>query len=292
VCAYGEALVQADTNRIGSTEALGLDETLFVRVGRYKSKQWATSIVDVTNRYLLDVVPGRDATAACRWLSVRGESWCDQIQWASLDMSGPYKTVFDTMTPDAIQVVDRFHVIKNANTRVDECRRRVQNLTLGHRGRKGDPLYRIRKALTRAVEKLDVKTLNRVLLLDRVGDGSDELYFCWRTKEAVRSIYTQPDKKQAKQYLDDLIDLASSEGFGPETNTLARTLSKWRTQILNWHQARISNGPTEAANNLIKRIKRIGFGFRSFTNYRIRVLLYAGKPNWDLLDTVKPPQIR
>ena len=54
----------------------------------------------------------------------------------------------------------------------------------------------------------------------------------------------------------------------------------------------VSNGPTEAANNLIKRIKRIGFGFRSFANYRIRVLLYAGRPNWDLLTTVDPAEIR
>jgi len=55
-----------------------------------------------------------------------------------------------------------------------------------------------------------------------------------------------------------------------------------------WHHASVTNGPTEAMNNLIKRIKRIGFGFRLFTNYRIRVLLYAGKPNWDLLATIRP----
>jgi hypothetical protein len=41
-------------------------------------------------------------------------------------------------------------------------------------------------------------------------------------------------------------------------------------------------------NNLIKRIKRIGFGFRRLRNYRIRALLYAGRPNWDLLPLVEP----
>ena len=61
-----------------------------------------------------------------------------------------------------------------------------------------------------------------------------------------------------------------------------------KAQICAWHVARVSNGPTEAANNLIKRIKRVGFGFTRFANYRIRVLLYAGKPNWDLLATVTP----
>jgi hypothetical protein len=41
-------------------------------------------------------------------------------------------------------------------------------------------------------------------------------------------------------------------------------------------------------NNLIKRIKRVAFGLVSFRNYRIRALLYAGKPNWSLLGTVSP----
>ena len=50
----------------------------------------------------------------------------------------------------------------------------------------------------------------------------------------------------------------------------------------------ISNGPTEGANNLIKRVKRVAFGFRSFRNFRVRVLLYAGKLDWSKLATVIP----
>ena len=48
--------------------------------------------------------------------------------------------------------------------------------------------------------------------------------------------------------------------------------------------------PTEAANNLIKRVKRSAFGFTNFDNYRIRALLYAGKPDWALLETLTPTQ--
>jgi transposase len=48
----------------------------------------------------------------------------------------------------------------------------------------------------------------------------------------------------------------------------------------------VTNGPTEAINNLIKRIERIGFGFRRLGHYRVRALLYAGRPNWDLLPAV------
>lgn len=69
---------------------------------------------------------------------------------------------------------------------------------------------------------------------------------------------------------------------------LGRTIDRWRTQIAAWHRSRVSNGTTEAANNLIKRVKRVAFGFRRFAHDRIRALLYAGKPNWDLLASVTP----
>ena len=65
-------------------------------------------------------------------------------------MSGPYRAVFDKMLPHVIQVADPFHVCKLANSKLDECRRRVQNETLGHRGHKADPLYRCRWLLLAA----------------------------------------------------------------------------------------------------------------------------------------------
>lgn len=73
-----------------------------------------------------------------------------------------------------------------------------------------------------------------------------------------------------------------------EVRSLGRTLIRWKQQIVAWHHAHVSNGPTEAVNNLIKRVKRAAFGFTSFRNYRIRSLLYAGKPNWDLMATITP----
>ena len=69
---------------------------------------------------------------------------------------------------------------------------------------------------------------------------------------------------------------------------MGRTLLCWLTQITNWHRGRVSNGPTEAINNLIKRIKRILVRVPRFRNYRIRVLLYSGRPNWNLLPHHQP----
>src|SRR3954468_19081809 len=44
-----------------------------------------------------------------------------------------------------IAVLDAFHVVKRGTQVVDEVRRRVQQDTLGHRGYKDDPLYKIRR---------------------------------------------------------------------------------------------------------------------------------------------------
>ena len=71
-----------------------------------------------------------------------------------------------------------------------------------------------------------------------------------------------------------------------EIRRVGATIQRWFEKIWNYHLARVSNGPTEALNNLIKRVKRVGYGFRNFRNYRVRALLYAGKPDWRLLGSI------
>jgi transposase len=172
--------------------------------------------------------------------------------------------------------------------KLDECRRRVQNTTLGHRGRKPDPLYRARRLLTKAHERLDERGEQKLLGLLEAGDPHGEVRMTWHAKEAIRSIYDITDPNLATEFLDELARDMCDDSHPDEVRSLGRTLRRWRDQILAWHDASVSNGPTEAINNLIKRIKRVGFGFRKFTHYRIRVLLYTGKPNWDLLASVTP----
>lgn len=111
---------------------------------------------------------------------------------------------------------------------------------------------------------------------------------CWHAKETVHELYDISDPTLAAAYLDELVVDMADDDMPEELRSLSGTLSRWRDHILAWHKASVTNGPTESMNNLIKRVKRIGFGFRRFDHYRIRVLLYAGKPNWDLLATVTP----
>lgn len=279
---YGTPLIE-DPHRIGSVTAIGLDEVLFCRFGPFKQRAWSTQVVDVARGQLLDVVPGRDAASTCAWFAERPLEWCESIRWATLDLSGPYRAVFDTMLPHATQIADPFHVVKLANFVLDETRRRVQNETCGHRGRKTDPLYRIRKLMTIAHERLDDTNNAKLRGLLEAGDPGGEVRTAWHAKEVVREIYTIDNPDVAAEFVAQLgIDL-QDESCPPEVQRLGRTIVRWRHQIAAWHQARHTNAPTEAINNLIKRIKRVAFGITNWQNYRTRALLYAGRPDWSLL---------
>ena len=288
VVAYGEALLDADHHRIGEVDAVGLDEVLMVRRGTYHRQHFTTQLVDVRRAQLLDVVPGRSSVEPMAWLAEAGPTFRDRIEFATMDLSGPYRKVFEVMTPKATLVADPFHVCKLANAKLDECRRRVQNETLGHRGRKSDPLYRCRRLLTRAKERLDDKGREKLAGLLRAGDPHGDVATMWEAKEAVSELYAHADPGLALEWVTQLGHDLQDADYPLEACSLGRTLIRWRKEIAAWHAARVSHGPTEAVNNLIKRVKRAAFGFTSFRNYRIRSLLYAGKPNWDLLATVTP----
>jgi transposase len=288
VVAHGDALLTADVDRVGTVYALSLDETLFKRDGPKRRQCWSTQLVDARSGQLLDVVEGRTADAPARWLASRDAAWRARIQWAVMDMSGPYRATFDTMLPDAVQVVDPFHVVKHANGKLDDCRRRVQQELLGHRGRKNDPLYRCRRLLVCAQERIAGPGEEKLQGLLRAGDPYGEVAYAWHAKEAVRFFYDIPNAELAGRYLTELAADLQDSTFPVEVRSLGRTLKRWHDQIVAWHRSRATNGPAEAINNLVKRVKRVAFGFRSFRNYRIRSLLYAGRPNWNLLDEVYP----
>jgi hypothetical protein len=100
----------------------------------------------------------------------------------------------------------------------------------------------------------------------------------WHAKETDRGIYAIDGPDQADRFVTELADDMPDHPI--EVRSLRRTLRRWHDPIVAWHHAYVSNGPTKAANNLIKRIRRIGLGFPHFTHYRLRALLHAGRPTW------------
>ncbi|MFP4636514.1 MAG: ISL3 family transposase [Nitriliruptoraceae bacterium] len=285
VVAYGLALVN-DPDRIGPVATLGLDETAFVRLGPYRRRLWSTQLVG--DNQLLDVVAGRDAAGACAWLAERPQGWLEGIEWVTLDLAGSYRSVADTMLPDATQVADPFHVVRAANERLDDTRRRVQQQVLGHRGRKHDPLYRTRRLLVMADERLDDHARDKRQGLLSAGDPKGHVRDAWMAKEAVREIYRIGDPDLALEWVSELADTLDDRTYCPEVRRLGRMLARWAPQIAAWHRSRASNGPVEAINSLAKRVKRVAFGITNWTHWRVRVLLYAGRPDWSKLATITP----
>lgn len=260
--------------------ALGLDETAFLAATAVRHTQFVTGLVDLKPAgggpaRLLDVVPGRSGKAVSDWLDERGQAWCAEVDVAALDPFRGYDTALRGGLPNATVVLDAFHAVKLAQNAIDDARRRVQQQTLGHRGRSGDPLYGIRRVLLRGAENLTVTAYIRLLAGLDAGDPDGHVAAAYIACQQLRNVYAAPDLDRARRRLHRFYE-ACTVGV-PELEKLGKTISAWQEQLLAYFTTGgISNGPTEAINLLIKRIKRVGFGFRNFDNYRLRLLLHCG----------------
>ncbi len=166
-----------------------------------------------------------------------------------------------------------------ANRALDQVRRRVNNTTLGHRGRRADPLYRIRRIALVGAERLDQNGWDRLIAGADNGDPTGELDAAWAAKELLRLVYHAGGSAAARRALTRFYTHVADHDDVAELVTLATTVSTWETEILAYHHTnRASNGPTEAVNLLIEKTRRIGHGFRNFNNYRLRLLLACGVP--------------
>ena len=288
VVEYGTPLVE-DPERVGPVRNLGVDETSFLAANRRHATVYATGLVDLNRRNLIDMVEGNAAADLRGWLDGQDPAWLAGIATVATDLAESFRAGLTGRLDHAVRVADPFHVVRVANRCVDAVRRRVQNETLGHRGRKHDPLYRIRKLLLAGAERLDDRGHQRVLLGLRVGDPHDELLGAWLAKESVRDIYLTNDIPEATVLIDKAIAGCRADDV-EEIRSLGHTLASWRTEILNHHRSGASNGPTEGLNLCIKKVKRCGHGFRTFEHYRLRVLLHAGGVTWPARP--HPPRIR
>jgi transposase len=281
---HGRPLLE-DPGRLDGVAALGLDETSFLKATRTAPTRYVTGLVDLERGRLLDVVADRTRAAVDGWLDARSRDWLAGVGTVALDPWRGYASALVASLSHARVVVDHFHAIRLANLVVDQVRRRVQQATLGHRGRKGDPLYRIRKLLLTAAEQLTGRGRARLRAALAVGDPFREVTAAWQGKELLRAVYAAADLAAARAALERFYRWCDGVQI-LELSRLARTVRAWQTEILAWHlTAGCSNGPTEAVNLLIKKVKRVGHGFRNFANYRLRLLLHCGV-RWQTHQTV------
>ena len=288
VIEHGTPLVD-DPDRVGPVRQLGVDETTYLSASRSHSTIYASALVDLEAKVLIDMVEGNSAADLRRWTKNADADWIAGIEVVATDLAESFRAGLSPKLDHAIRVADPFHVVRVGNRCVDKVRRRVQNETLGHRGRKDEPLYRIRKLLLAGTERLDERGHNRLLLGLRVGDPHDEVLGAWLAKESVRDVYLTEDPAVAALLLDKAIAGCAADDV-EEIGSLGSTLASWRTEILAHHATGASNGPTEGLNLCVKRVKRCGAGFKRFEHYRLRVLLHAGGVTWPTRP--RPPRIR
>ena len=267
-----------DPERVGPTAMVGFDETVMQPAHRRRRRRLVTAVVDVMSGQILDVFEGHDAKDLREWLAGMPQSWRQSVEVVSVDPHEGYRSALANteLLGDVTMVVDPFHIVRLANMAVTRCRQRVQQATVGHRGWSGDPLYNMRKLFLLGAERVDEAGWDRIWAAFRDGDPDGEVQDCWVAKEKVRDIYLTDDPTIAAVALDDAIAWCTAAESGPELRRLAKTLRRWRTEILAHHTTGASNGPVEAANLTIKQVKRSGRGFRNLANYRLRILLAGG----------------
>jgi transposase len=272
-----------DPDRLAGVEVLGVDEHIWHHTPKPgKGPKELTGMVDLTRRdgspaRLLDLVPGRSGKAYADWLASRGETFTAAVQIATLDPFRGYSNAIRDELEDATAVLDAFHVVKLSLTAMEETRRRVQQEQLGHRGRKHDPLYRIRNALRAGADKLTGRQIERIEAGLEAGDPTFEVTIAWRCYQQLRSAFTSASLTEGKAIALAVLDSFPSCPI-PEIARLGRTLRAWRDQFLAYFTTgRANNGGTEAINGIIELHRRIARGFRNPTNYRLRMILAAGR---------------
>ena len=189
-----------------------------------------------------------------------------------------FKTAAEEELPQATAVMDPFHVIRLAGDAVEKCRRRIQLKTLGHRGRKQDPLYKARRTLLTGADLLTDKQYDRIQdVFD--GDAHVEVEATWAFYQHMVAAYREPDRAQGKQIMQKVITKLSRAvpKALTELNTLGRTLKNRAEDILAYFdRPGTSNGPTEAINGRLEHLRGSALGFRNLTNYIARSLLESG----------------
>jgi transposase len=266
-------------------KVLGIDET---RRGKTKWEQdpdsgkwrltrdrWHTGFVDAAgNGGLLGQAEGRTVADVLAWLSTTPLTWRKNIRHVAIDMSATYRAAIRTGLPDAIVVVDHFHVVQLANKMLSTLRRRTTAEARGRRGRASDPEWKARRRLLRNREDLTDEQFAKMWnpLLDE-GQTGQTLLTAWIAKESLRKLLalarTGAGRHQVGHVRWKFLTWCADSDI-PEVVRLAVTVDRWWTEIAAFLDTGHSNAKSEGINRVIKLVARNAFGFRNAEDQRLR----------------------
>jgi transposase len=283
VLAEGKRVLIDDEHRLDGVKVIGVDEHVWRHTRR--GDKYVTVIIDLTGirdgtgpARLLDMVEGRSKQAFKTWLTEQDRAWRDGVEVVAMDGFTGFKTATTEELPEAVAVMDPFHVVRLAGDALDKCRRRVQQAIHGHRGMKNDPLYSARRTLHTGAGLLTDKQKDR--LVDLFADDAHvEVEATWGIYQRMIAAYREEDRRRGRELMFKLIE-STSAGVPKALNeiiTLGRTLKKRAADVLDYFdRPGTSNGPTEAINGRLEHLRGSALGFRNLTNYIARSLLETG----------------
>lgn len=242
------------------TQIIGIDE-----IAMHKGhKDFVVVITDITNKRVIDVLKDRKKAALETYMRGWNEEFRKAIKFVAIDLWGPYRSIVESMLPNAKAVADRFHVMQNINKALNNCRKQAKAESTDQEIWKGAKyaLLKNREDLTAEQEEILCKVLK----------ASENLRACYEFKESFRSIFNDSiDKEIASKKLSAwILDIMRREIVG--YYEFVGTILNWENNILNYFEDWVSSGFVEGVNNKIKLIKRKAFGFMNFENFRIKII--------------------
>ena len=234
---------------------IGIDEHSWLR-GR-TGRSFVSLVVDYDNKKIFEAVEGKTALGLSENLShIPGR---ERVKEVALDLCDPFKKFAREMFPNAKIVADHFHVVRLLNPALNKARTEITGDKRSHPGRKLLLMNGSR------LEYFERRALHQWL------DHHPKLKEIYFFKEAIHRLYRIRGFNKAASALIRLTDQMALSKLD-EIKTLRRTLMSWRNEILNYFINKTTNARTEGYNNLAKLLQKRAFGFRSFFNYRLRLL--------------------
>lgn len=226
----------------------------------FSGQKMLPTITDITNHRLITILPNDKTNTVRRFLSNIPEPKKKLIEEVCIDMDTAYLKVIKEELPKAKIVVDFFHVVADANKRINDLRLIIQ---------KTDKVILPKKLLEKPKEHLKS---NERAELNNIFKAYPELGELWRIKEKIRTIHKTPSTALARISYDVLIRQMRISPY-PTVKAWTKTLSRWYDGILQYFERHTTNGYTEGVNNKLKVIKRLSYGFKNVDNYIRKAML-------------------
>ena len=264
-----------DRRVLKGVEALGVDEIHWGHGLRADNFLTVIYQIDAGCRRLLWVGKRRTQASLRRGLQTLGPEVVQGLRFVCSDMWKPYLQVIAAQIPQALHVLDRFHITSHLNQAVDQVRRAEHSRLRAAGQAIAERLKHLRWPLLRRGSRVRGQARQRLnaLLVSKLATAR-----AWELKEAFAHFWTYKSLIWAQAFLDAWCFRALRSRLEP-MKKVARMLRAHEPLILNWFRAKgeISAGTVEGLNNKIRVVTRRSYGFRTFGAMEIALYHTLGK---------------